>query len=164
MSRTTKWTVVSLALFFGASAALAAVQVRFIAPERFIDAGEVERDRDRTMKLIETHLKQRGEAMLPGLDLAIEVTDIDLAGNVWPAGARAEMLRIAGPVGRPAMSLRYVLSREGQELRRGESRLSDLDYLHHINRYFDTDPIRYEKRMIDQWFYSEFSPVTAAGK
>jgi hypothetical protein len=154
--------VVSLGLFFGATLTLAAVQVRFIAPERFVDAGELGREREQMLTVIEQYLKSRGEKLLPGRDLAIEVLDLDLAGDVWPVGPRSEMLRIARPVGRPMMALRYVLSQDGRELRQGEARLTDLGYLDHMKtRYVDTDPLRYEKWMIDQWFSTEFSADSA---
>src|SRR6478609_4583647 len=137
--------MLSLSLGLGcATLAAAAVEVRFVDPDQFVDIGDVARDRQQTLQLIEGHLKARANKLLPGKDLSIEVTNIDLAGELWPVGLRMEMIRLARPVGRPMIALRYVLSQDGRELRSGESRMMDLDYLHGINRYVDNDPIRYE--------------------
>jgi hypothetical protein len=33
----------------------------------------------------------------------------------------------------------------------GERKLQDTGYLHNIGRQSDTDPLRYEKRLLDDW-------------
>ena len=48
--------------------------------------------------------------------------------------------------------LRYTLTENGQVLRSGEAKISDMNYLHRINRHWDSESLRYEKRMLDEWF------------
>ena len=146
------------ALTVAVGSACATVEVRFIEPEKFADLREVGRDRDHVLKGLSDHLHTLGDKQLPGKNLLIEVTDIDLAGEVEPYGRRMQQVRVLRSVTRPAITLHYVLSEGGRELRRGDARLSDLAYLDRFNRYFEGDDIRYEKRMLDDWFKQEFSP------
>ena len=157
MSKFTKLTA-ALALVLGCSLASAAVEVRFVEPDKYSDVSDFAgvRDRDLVLKDIQAHFRELGDKQLPGKDLLIEVTDIDLAGQVEPFGRRMDMLRVLRSSGRPAIELRYVLSEGGKELRQGKARLSDLGYLDRMNRYSSGDLIRYEKRMMDDWFRQEF--------
>ena len=50
------------------------------------------------------------------------------------------------------IQLRYSVESQGKVLRSGESRVADMSYLTHYNRYPSGEPLRYEKRMLDEWF------------
>lgn len=154
---------VAAALSLGMAAGLASaeVEVRFVGVDNYSDVGQFEhfRNRDEALDAIKTHLVALGNQYMPGKDLVIEVTDVDLAGVVEPVGRRMEMLRVLRPTGRPAIELRFVVREGGRELRSGQARLSDMSYQLGFNRYSDGDPLRYEKRMIDQWFGAEFLPA-----
>jgi len=154
-----------VALLAGAGLASADVTVTFVKPENFTDTGRFEsiRTEDDNLKLIADALRERGAKVLaPGQDLKIEVTDVDLAGEVRPVGPRMEMIRIVKPVYRPALDLRYTITEHGREVRHGEGHLSDINFMDRYNRYFDSEPMRYEKQMMDDWFAKEFVPVTTA--
>lgn len=153
--------VLSVGLALSAGPASAAVEVRFVGVEKYSDVGEFEhlRSRDEALHAIKAHLTALGDKYLPGKEFVVEVTDVDLAGAVEPVGRRMEMLRVLRSTGRPAMELRYVLRESGREVRSGQARLSDLAYQHGFNRYSESDPMRYEKRMIDEWFGAEFLPA-----
>jgi len=143
------------------SAASAAVEVKFITPEKFSDVRDSNFGRSETLAGIEAHLQtlaatQFGTAA-SGKDLLVEVTDIDRAGELEPWGREMREIRVLRTIGRPAITLRYVVSEGGHELRRGEARLSDLSYLDRSNRYPAGEPIRFEKRMLDDWFSKEFA-------
>lgn len=144
-------------------AASAAVEVKFIAPENFSDVRDSGFSRSQTLACIEAHLQTLAAsqfgAAAPGKDLLIEVTDIDRAGELEPWGRDMREIRVLRTVGRPAINLRYVVSEGGREVRRGEAKLSDLSYLDRLNRYSSGDPIRFEKRMLDDWFSKEFAAV-----
>lgn len=151
----------ALSLAIAAGGASAAVEVRFVGADNYSDVGQFEhlRNRDEALDAIKAHLVALGSHYLPGKDLVIEVTDVDLAGVVEPVGRRMEMLRVLRPTGRPAIELRFVVREGGREVRSGQARLSDMSYQFGFNRYSDHDPLRYEKRMIDQWFGDEFLPA-----
>ena len=95
--------------------------------------------------------------MPPGEDLQVEVVDLDMAGRLIPNFRASQDLRVLrGGADWPHMKLRYTLSANGQVISSGEEQLSDMAYLDHINRYSDGDTLRYEKRMIDDWFNKKF--------
>ncbi|MET0519478.1 MAG: DUF3016 domain-containing protein [Burkholderiaceae bacterium] len=165
MRTTSSKLLLGAALTLSATLASAAVEVHFIEPDKFTDADNSlmsgGRKRDEVLKDIQQHLRKLGDKYLPGQDLLIEVTDVDLAGVVRPVGPRMEMIRILDSIGRPAITLNYTVSRDGQELRKGVGRLSDLNYQESFNQYPGNDPLRYEKRMMDKWFEKEFgAPAT----
>ena len=137
MKKTTK-LMAALALALSAGIAAAAVEVRFVEPEKYSDAGDFAgyRDREQTLKGIQAHFRELGDKLLPGKD-------------------PHRSPRSADPC--PAMELRYVLREGGKEIGSGTARLSDMSYLESSNRYSSSDPIRYEKKMMDAWFRSEFT-------
>lgn len=162
-------TVLKAALAAGllgvAVLAQAGVEVRFVNPDRFTDAGRDEAQRQQTLQGIEQHLITAGSKQLTsGQDLLIEVLDVNLAGEEQPIPSRGAMLRVLRRATTPGMQLRYTLSRGGVVLRSGENRLSDLGYLDGINRYQTSDTLRYEKSMLDDWLRVEFSQVLASVK
>jgi len=52
----------------------------------------------------------------------------------------------------PSIKLQYSLMRNGEVLASGEETVSDMDYLRRINTYPASDPLRYDKWMLDDWF------------
>jgi hypothetical protein len=146
-------TTVSLGAI--AAAAQAQAEVNFIKPENFSDIGWVGVDRDNAMKQLEDHFKALAARELPGKQLKIDVTDVDLAGEVEPR-VRSDRLRILRSVTIPRMSFSYTLSENGQVLKSGKADLKDMDYQNGVgNRYFDSEALRYEKKMIDDWMARE---------
>ncbi|MGN7876546.1 DUF3016 domain-containing protein [Roseateles sp. 22389] len=141
-----------MTLSFGAMASVAQAQaeVSFIKPENFSDIGFNYVDRTTAMKQLEDHFKALAARELPGKQLKIEVTDIDLAGELEPA-ARVDRLRVLRTVTIPRMSFTYTLSENGKVLKSGKADIKDMDYQNASNRYFDSEPLRYEKKMIDDW-------------
>jgi len=101
-----------------------------------------------------------------GQRMEIEITDIDRAGRYEPGlGPRMDTVRIMRNIDSPSMRLsfrRYDAS--GQLLDEGERRLRDMMYLNNINVLSNTDPLRYEKRMIDDWARREFRVAQVASR
>lgn len=153
--RTLALGLASLSLGAMASVAQAQAEVNFIKPENFSDIGWVAADRENAMKQLEAHFKALAARELPGKQLKIDVTDVDLAGEIEPR-ARTDRLRILRTVTIPRMSFTYTLSENGQVLKSGKADIKDMDYQNRIaNRYFDSEPLRYEKKMIDDWMAQE---------
>lgn len=153
------WPAAVLALgcvFAGQVHALA--EVRFLEPEKFSDAGETDRERDANLKILAEHLQAQVEKFAPGQQVQFEVTDVDLAGQMEPYGRRMERLRVLRGITSPKIDFRFTVSEGGQALRQGEVHLRDLAYQSRtLGRYFDSEPLRYEKQMLDDWFRAEFS-------
>jgi hypothetical protein len=129
------------------------VSVKWIAPERFADAGISIIDRERTLDALTMHLQQLGQALPAGQTLHLEVTDLDLAGEpermMWP-----ELRVLRDRADWPRMSLRYALRDGARELASGEAELADMAYMfgRTTTSLANIGDLPYEKRMIDAWF------------
>jgi hypothetical protein len=146
------------ALFvLAADGASAAVTVAFSHPENYRDLPFATSDRERVLKDLGEHFASLGKDLPPGQDLRVEVTDLDMAGRIHPNFRGGQELRILnGGADWPHMALRYSLESNGRVIASGKENLSDMNYLDHISRYNDGDTLRYEKRMIDDWFRNKF--------
>jgi hypothetical protein len=148
-----------------AGSAGAAVSVTYVQPDRFSDLPFVTWEREDTLKTLTEHFTWLGSALPPGQDLRIEVTDVDLAGRAVPNARSGRDLRVLrGQADWPRIELRYAVEQNGQVLKSGEARITDMDYLNHTSRYFDSEPLRYEKSMIDEWFEKTIGPLPQRGR
>lgn len=151
-------TALTLACAAAANAA-GTVSVSFIEPDKFIDARDRNRDNTSALKQIDEHLQYLGRRYLPdGRTLKIEVTDVDLAGELRPSRSLTDQFRLVqGRADWPRIDLRYVLGAGGQEMRRGEESLRDMDYTNEIPKYSSYEPMRYEKALLEAWFKARFA-------
>ena len=147
-----------LALAAGAAPA-GDVTVNYIQPERFSDLPFTAWDREEVLKELTDHFAKLGAKLPPDQTLRIDVTDVDLAGREVPSrGARDLRIVRSNSAEWPRMELRYAIERNGQVLRSGESTLRDMAFMDRIGRYSDGDSLRYERHMIDDWFYETIMP------
>jgi len=147
-----------LALAVGSAGA--AVTVSYVAPDKFSDIPFVPWEREETLKQLTDHFTKLGNSLPPGQDLRVEVLDVDLAGRAIPSVRAGRDIRVMrGQADWPRMQLRFSLEQNGQVLKSGEAQLSDMNYLDHHTRYFDSEPLRYEKQMIDDWFEKTIGPL-----
>lgn len=141
-----------------AGGASAAVSVAFSHPESYRDLPFAQTDREAVLKELGEHFAWLGKELPAGQDLKVEVLELDMAGRIRPNFRGGQDLRVLrGGADWPRMVLRYSLESNGGVIASGEDKLSDMDYLGHINRYADGDSLRYEKRMIDDWFRKKFA-------
>jgi hypothetical protein len=143
-----------------AGSASAAVNVTWVHPENFHDLPFPTSERKEMLDQIADHFKKLGENLPPGEDLRIEITDFDPAGRLVPSIRLGRDLRVMnGRADWPRMDLRYAVEQNGQVLKSGESHLQDMNYQQTYSHYFDTEPLRYEKQMIDDWFGKTIAPI-----
>lgn len=143
----------ALALLLTASGAQAAGQVgvTWVQPETYADIGRSAADREQALRTLGDHLHKLAQRLPDGRVLNIEVTDVDLAGEIEPM--RWNQFRVLrGRADWPRMSLRYTLTEAGRTLKSGDAMLSDMSYL---LRPREGD-LGYEKHMLDEWFRAEF--------
>lgn len=97
------------------------------------------------------HRLSRGQTM------QITITDIDRAGRYEPTVRPGlDDIRIVKDIYPPRMTLNFTLKGpDGQVLAEGERKLVDHGFLMGSN-LGNTDLLRYEKRMIDDWLRREF--------
>lgn len=149
------WMKTALAGLFAlaAGAASAGVTVNYVESDKFADLPFAPWEREQVLRDLSEHFAKLGEKLPQGQDLAIEVTDVDLAGREYPNARSGRELRVLkGTADWPIINLRYSLTRDGQVIKAGDARLADMNYMQRINRFSDSDPLRAEKRMIDAWF------------
>lgn len=100
-----------------------------------------------------------------GQTMQITITDIERAGRYEPtARASLDDIRIVKDIYPPRMSLTYTLKGpDGQVLAEGARKLVDHGFLNGSS-LSNSDPLRYEKRMVDDWLRREFkqSPALTA--
>jgi len=148
----------ALALVAVAAQAAGTVQVSYIQPEKFSDAGDARRDIEGNLDVLKRHFETlAGRHLQDGQRLTIEVLDVDLAGEVRPSRRFNQDVRfLRGGADWPRITLRYTLESAGQAPIRGEQSVTDMDYLHHLNNYASDEPLRYEKQMLNEWFAAQF--------
>lgn len=135
-----------------AAQAAGVVDVNFKPVHELADAGNDRFDGERNLKTVAEHL-QRLAAQLPdGQRLQIDVTDLDLAGEMKPTRRGGDLRVLTGRADWPSVTLRWSLSAAGRTLAAGDERLTDMAYLMHPLRGAQDRPLAYELRLIDRWF------------
>jgi hypothetical protein len=141
------------ACLLAAGSAFAGVTVNYVQPDKYSDMPFEPWERDEVMKNLTDHFQKLGKQLPPDTNFTVDVLDIDLAGRLIPSARSGRDLRVLkGTADWPHMRLRYTLEQGGSVVASGEADLSDMMYLQRLNRYFDGDPLRFEKQMIDDWF------------
>jgi len=146
---------VALAALFalGAGAASAGVTVNYVESDKFSDLPFAPWERKEVLEDLADYFVELGKSLPAGQELTVDVTDIDLAGREYPNTRGGNDLRVLkGMADWPVMELRYTLSANGQVIQSGKAKLSDMNYLQRGSRLHDSEPRRFEKRMIQEWF------------
>ncbi|WP_395136001.1 DUF3016 domain-containing protein [Rhodanobacter sp. FW102-FHT14D07] len=137
----------------------ARVTVNYVNPEEFSEArqyGLQDRFNGRSyLEPLKAHLIKRATKMLPAGDrLEVSITDIKLAGGYEPwHGPQLRYVRFMKDVYPPRIDLDFKLTdSNGKVVREGSRKLRNLGYLQSgAARVGDTDPLRYDKALIDSW-------------
>ncbi|BDT57376.1 hypothetical protein MasN3_08700 [Massilia varians] len=142
------------ALALGAGVASAEVTVNYVNMEQFADLPSGEWERKDVLNRLADYIKKLGADLPAGTDLTVNIYNVDLAGREYP-GQRAsgDMRVLEGKSDWPLIELQYALSSNGQVFDSGTAQISDVIYMQRImKRSQETDNLRYEKRMLQDWF------------
>ncbi len=103
--------------------------------------------------------------LAPGEKLEINIADITRAGRYEPwLGPQLDHVRMIRDRYPPRMTLTYTLyDANGRVLAQNERKLSDLGFLMGSSPLSQADPLRYEKRMIDDWVRRDLGPQRLLG-
>ncbi len=155
--------MLALPAWAGGTASGGPVSVEFVNPEKFTDIKEgmlrTHVDNNAHLNGLRKYLEREAASYLqPGQSLQIAVTDIDLAGDITPHSNAALLdIRTVSNVYPPRMDLNYTLAdASGAVVRTGAARLKDLGFDIGSGGGRVSDPLRYEKRMLDKWLRREF--------
>lgn len=150
--------LIAAPMAFGASAT-----VEYVKPESFTDAGRrvAYTDTENNLEQIKRHLAEQAAKMLPADEtLTISITDVDLAGDFDPRQRYSSEVRIVKDVYPPRINLRFRLARaDGSVVKEGERTLRDPGFLMGTGTRYNSDNLRYEKAMLDEWLEREFKPA-----
>ena len=113
------------------------------------------------------YLQRRAAKVLaPGQRLDVTITDIRRAGICEPwRGPRWDDVRIVKDLYAPRIDLRFELAdSDGRRISEGERKLRDAAFLRRAVPLPADDPLRYEKRMLDDWLQREFGKHGKTGR
>lgn len=150
-------TALAAALVLGASTASAEVTVNYVNTEQFADLPSTDWERKKVLEGIAEYIKKLGADLPAGVDMTVNIYNVDLAGREYP-GSRAsgDMRVLEGKSDWPLIELQYALLTNGQVIDSGTARIADVSYLNRMmKRSQETDNLRYEKRMLKNWFEKE---------
>ncbi|BCT92523.1 hypothetical protein LYSHEL_15470 [Lysobacter helvus] len=108
------------------------------------------------------YVQESTQRALPaGERVDIDILDITRAGQYEWMFSNAQDIRVMRDLYPPRMDVQFKhYDANGTVIAEGERRISDLAYLNGPQPLSSSDPLRYEKRMIDRWVYREFGTRT----
>jgi len=143
------------------------VNVRWEDPSRFSElrysGNRWEAAQGNWVQELALYLRDRAQQRLPaGQRLDVDILDIRRAGSFEPwHGPNVQYTRIIRDVYPPRMTLNVRLTdANGNVIAQGERKLSDMAFLMSDSSTLNTDPLRFEKRMIDRWLAQELREGT----
>ena len=151
-----------LALTASCAALAGTVNVTFINPSQFEDAGNTTWEEKDNLLTLQRHLEALGQQMLPAdQTLNIEVLDVDLAGTVERSRRDGSEVRvIRGRTDFPRMHVRFALNAGGQTVRTGDEWVVNLNFARGFAPFRENDiGLGHEKRMLEAWFKMRFAPA-----
>ncbi|WP_412724832.1 DUF3016 domain-containing protein [Alteromonas sp. D210916BOD_24] len=147
----------------------AEVKITWKDPESFSDVRPSNesrvRFRERTLSELEAHIVELGSALPQDQVLTMIVTNVDLAGEVWPSqfvgfgNSGASDIRVIKRIDIPRMSFSYTLSDAAGKVIASEEdvKLKDMDFMESGIRRYRSESLSYEKAMLDDWFADTFA-------
>ena len=143
------------------------VTVSWTDPQAFTEIrhsrNRFEAERGDWVRDIARHLATRAAGALgPGERLDVVITDIERAGDFEPGAGRSDGVRIVRDIYPPRIDLSYTLyDASGNVIGAGERSLRDIGFLHrHAGTVGSGDPLRHEKRLVDDWVRDELAGRT----
>lgn len=137
------------------------VEVAFDKPEGFVDVYPrgrtgTERELNETLDSVrQIFAEQAARHLKPGDRLKVTVTELDLAGEIEPGRSGILELRVLRRITWPSMTLRYTLTRDGQQTS-AEAKLSDPGYQDNSGACARAGGLCYEKLMVGRWLQRQF--------
>lgn len=141
------------AVLIATTPAAAGVRISFADLERFTDANVRGVD---VVTELRAYFQRLGSRLNRGVDLNVTVIDIDAAGFDMSSRGPSSY-RVFNGATWPKIKLRYVLRKNGKSIASGEEWVTDQLYRAHVGMASQSDPLRYEKNMLDDWFSTRFA-------
>lgn len=137
------------------------VTVVFQDPDNFTDAKESHTNFTSTASLdeLQTYVQQTASRLIPeGSKLTVTFVDLDLAGMIRPD---KDNIRVMTSVTPPRAHLKFQLhGADGQTIKEGERKLSDMNYQQTVRGVGLSDPLVYDKQLLRDWLEKEFKKTS----
>lgn len=164
---------ICICLLLCSDAVAAKVEVTWQNPKEYRDIRPTSESRkgfeQRVFNELEEYMAKTAKTRLPAEQtLRVTVTDIDLAGQVWPAsfvglGRGTSEVRVIKRIDIPRMAFSYqLLDADGAVLNQADVDLKDMAFHDRGSTRFGSESFRYEKNMLKRWFNQEFPELIAA--
>lgn len=141
------------------------VAVTWVNPKEYTDVkpanGIRSRFRNRTLETLHEYMDDLASDLPEGQKLKFNVTDLDLAGRVWPGTFvgfdTSSEVRLIKRIEIPRMDFSYeLIDSDGTVLKSGKQELKDMGFMDSVAAQRRNDPLKYEKNMLRDWFKKEF--------
>jgi len=147
------------AVFLQPVAEAANVNVTWKNPDKYRDihAGNSSKNhfRKTTFKDLEKHLSKLAEGLPANQTLEIEVTDIDLAGDVHLGGVH--QMRVVKDIYYPRFKFQFkLLAADDSVILTKEENIKNVGFMinHHLK--YRNKSLGFEKQLLDEWFQGAF--------
>lgn len=144
------------------------VEVSWTDPSQFSDirysGNRAAAQRGNWVSQLAEYLRDRaGKRLQPGERLDVRITDIKRAGNYEPwRGIAFNDVRVVKDIYPPRLELQFKrIGSDGRVIAQGERKLTDPGFMMGSTNALDSDPLRYEKHMIDRWLLRELGKPDA---
>lgn len=123
---------------------------------RDVDPGEGHKKKfkAKVFSEFEQHFAKLAASLPDGQTLKVDVTDVDLAGDVRH---NMQRIRVVKDLYFPRIKFSYqVVDSSGKEISSGQENLKDMNFMMGSSLKYKNDLIGYEKKMLDEWFFDTF--------
>lgn len=162
----TAWTILLMGIHIAPTLG-AEIKVEFAKPQDgytdfSVDGRHTPRARAALEAEITEYVHRLAARHLPAkAHLELTFNDIDLAGAYEPWRPRLDNVRIIRAVYPPRLQFSYGLRDEsGALIKQGSTELTDLDFLRRVYTQPSSDRLRFEKRLLKEWFQQTFEETT----
>lgn len=136
----------------------AQVEVKWTNPDKYTDikAGEGHRKKfqEQTFKTLEEHFAKMAEMLPEQQKLLVDVTNLDLAGDV---NYTMKRIRIIKDIFTPRMKFNYqLLNADNTVVKSEDVSLNDMGFMMSNSLKYRSKSLSYEKEMLDDWFRKTF--------
>ncbi len=134
-------------------------EVTWTNPEKYTDIRASEesrkRFRERTFKALDEHFATLAAKLPEGEILKIDVTNVDLSGDVlW---LRTRNIRVIKEIYFPRMKFTYQLvDQDKNVISSAEINIKDMNFMMCCQLKYRNESFGYEKAMLDKWFNKTF--------
>lgn len=139
------------------------VKIEWKDPKSFRDVkavGDIQsRYEMRTFETLTKNLnKEAVKVLKPNQKLELQVTNLDLAGDVRPTfGASSHDMRVVKDIYPPRITFTYTVTQDGKTIMAGAEKLTDLGFMHSVGR-INEKPTRYESKLLVDWMKKTVAP------